>query len=175
MTEEKLIELAKAGDMPALEQLIDNYKRLAVSVACTYFLKGGDVLDLVSEGMLGIFKAVKGYDASKNVPFGAFVKLCVTRQIQSAVKIANRKTFPTTSIEEAEKINVVNPEDIVIQQEEYETLQDKIDNILTPLEKNVLVEYLDGASYEEISKKLGISQKSVDNALSRLKSKLKKQ
>ena len=178
MTDElQLIESAKNGDMQAFEALIENYKRLAASVAFSYYISGGDVLDLLSEGMFGLFKAVKSFDASKNVPFGAFAKLCITRQIQTAIKKANSGKNSLLNnalpIEEAAQTGVGNPEEIVLEQEDLENFYGKIDTVLTKLEKDVLSAHLEGESYDKISAKLGIGYKSVDNALFRIKKKLK--
>ena len=182
MTDEQLVKRAQAGDNQSMEELLNRYRGLVRSRARGYFLIGAEPEDLLQEGMIGLFKAVRDYSESRNVPFSAFAALCVNRQFSTAVKAALRdKHKPLNnyiSLSEPGDGDPLklwapdDPESIVEGREDLRSLLEKIDRLLSPLEKKVLNVYLKGASYAEISEALGISRKQTDNALQRIKKKL---
>jgi RNA polymerase sporulation-specific sigma factor len=191
----ELIENAKIGDTSSLEELLNRYKSLATSIARRYFLIGQDYDDLYQEAMIGLFKAYQNYDKSINTEFRAFATLCITRQIQSAIKIANRqKNKPLNNYislnnqggfdlnqDEAEDDEVLIfvipskdqlPDDKLISKEEVENIKKEIISLLSPMEKRVLSLYLRGVSYKKMAEILNRSTKSVENSLTRIKNKL---
>lgn len=184
MTDEQLVKLAQSGDNQSMEELLNRYRGLVRSRARGYFLIGAEPEDLLQEGMIGLFKAVRDYAENKNVPFSAFAALCVNRQFSTAVKSSLREkhkplnNYVSLSVptgEEGDPIPLWAPEDpasIYEGREEFRSLLEKIGRLLSPLEKKVLGVYLKGVSYEEISAALGISRKQTDNALQRIKKKL---
>lgn len=190
MTDEQLASLAQNGDTFALEYILEKYKGLVKSRARTYFLIGADREDIIQEGMIGLYKAVRDFKPDKLVSFSAFADLCATRQIVTAIKSATRqKHIPLNNYvslnkpfyeDESEKTlidflseNLISdPEQIVINQESYEQIHKKINELLSGFEQDVLDLYLQGISYSDISERLGRPVKSVDNALQRIKRKL---
>lgn len=162
LEDHELLALAREGNDAALEILLDRYRGYARSKAKTYFLPGADREDVVQEGMIGLFKAIRDYDTTKG-PFNCFADLCVTRQIHTAVKNANRRKH--TSLSAAVSIEVVSYSDLDEKGSVAETLAD------TELEHEVLHLYIAGRSYREIAERLGSSLKSIDNALQRVKMK----
>ena len=187
-----LAGLAKLGDLDAQDLLLRKYKGLVRGLAGTCFIMGGDRDDLVQEGMIGLFKAIRDYDPEKSDSFPAFARMCVTRQIHTAVKAAARqKHIPLNSYvslnkpiydEESDRtlLDVItegrmsNPEDLLIGQEDLRRIEGRIGEMLSDLEWEVLTSYLDGRSYQEIAEDLGRHVKSIDNALQRVKRKLEK-
>jgi len=183
---------AQAGDGEALEYLLNKYKNFVRSKARSYFLIGADHEDIVQEGMIGLYKAIRDFKADKLSSFRAFAELCITRQIITAIKTATRqKHIPLNSYvslnkplydEESDRtlLDVIiegratNPEELIIGQEDLAAIRDKIDEVLSSLEQEVLAAYLDGKSYQEIAENLGRHVKSIDNALQRVKRKLEK-
>ncbi len=192
MTDEAVAELARCNDGDALEFLLNKYKNFVRAKARSYFLIGADREDIVQEGMIGLYKAVRDFRSSKLTSFRAFAELCVTRQIITAIKTATRqKHRPLNSYVSLNKpaydeesyrmlIDVIssgkisNPEDIIIGREDFSSIETKMSKILSPLEMQVLKKYIDGKSYFEVAEELGRSVKSVDNALQRVKNKLEK-
>ncbi len=192
MTDEAITELARCNDGDALEFLLNKYKNFVRAKARSYFLIGADREDIVQEGMIGLYKAVRDFRSSKLTSFRAFAELCVTRQIITAIKTATRqKHRPLNSYvslnkpaydEESDRMlidvisssKVSNPEDIIIGREDFSSIENKMSKILSPLEMQVLKKYIDGKSYFEVAEELGRSVKSVDNALQRVKNKLEK-
>ena len=192
MTDEEVALLARDGDEAALEVLLNKYKNFVRSKARSYFLIGADHEDIVQEGMIGLFKAFRDFKPDKLASFHAFAELCVTRQIITAIKTATRqKHIPLNSYvslnkpiyeEESDRtlMDVItegrstDPEELIIGQESYVSIESRIDKALSPLERKVLASYLDGKSYQEIAKNLGRHVKSIDNALQRVKHKLEK-
>lgn len=190
LTDEQLASLAAAGDIDATELILSKYKNLVRSKARMYFLAGADREDIIQEGMIGLFKAIRDFDNSKPASFRGFAELCVKRQIITAVKTATRrKHMPLNSYvslsassydEESDGIrgelgrSELDPERLFLQKEKAEYLGGKIDEVLSPLEKNVLGMYLDGRSYTEIAQALSRPAKSIDNALQRVKKKMEK-
>lgn len=190
MEDEDLVCLAREGDEEALEFLINKYKNFVRAKARTYFLVGADREDIIQEGMIGIYKAIRDYRSDRLASFRAFAELCITRQIITAIKTATRqKHIPLNSYvslnkpvfdDESERTLMdimvpgvtTDPEELLISQEEVADIEGKMDELLSPLEKEVVDLYLEGKSYIEIAEQLGRHVKSVDNALQRVKRKL---
>ena len=193
LTDEELITLFKDGDQEAMEKLLNKYKEMVLGKARSMYILGGDSDDLIQEGMLGLFKAVRDYDCGRDASFRTFAQLCATRQLYTAVKASSRKKhLPlNTAIslsrpvredgeEEEEFLDCLeadassNPEVYLIGQEEMERLEEKIERELSPFEKQVLELHLTGMGYVEIAHVLNRDEKSTDNALQRIRTKLKK-
>ena len=192
MTDEEIAALAQASDGEALEYLLNKYKNFVRSRARSYFLIGADHEDIVQEGMIGLYKAIRDYRSEKLSSFRAFAELCVTRQIITAIKTATRqKHIPLNSYvslnkpiyeEESDRtlLDVItegrttDPEELLIGRESYVSIESRIDEALSPFERRVLSAYLDGKSYQEIAQMLGRHVKSIDNALQRVKHKLER-
>jgi RNA polymerase sporulation-specific sigma factor len=186
-----LVGRVRAGDERALEVLLGRYRNFARSKARSYFLAGSDREDVVQEGMIGLFKAIRDFDLTQDTPFRAFAELCISRQILTAIKTANRhKHQPLNSSvsldapvhsesDRAVGDNLIagtlsDPVELVISAEEIEAMRESLRTGLTQLEGDVLKLYLDGKSYEEIASSLGNHVKSIDNALQRVKRKLQR-
>lgn len=193
MTDEELIALFREGDQDAMEELLIKYKAMVLRKARSMYILGGDSDDLIQEGMLGLFKAVRDYDCGRDASFSTFAQLCVTRQLYTAVTASSRKKhLPlNTAIslsrplredgsEEEEFMDCLeadassNPEEYLIGQEELGRLEEKIEKELSSFEKQVLELYLTGMGYVEIAHVLNRDEKSTDNALQRIRTKLKK-
>ena len=192
MTDEAIAELARNFDGDALEFLLNKYKNFVRAKARSYFLIGADREDIVQEGMIGLYKAVRDYRPTRMTSFRAFAELCVTRQIITAIKTATRqKHRPLNSYvslskpaydEESDRTmmdvisstKISNPEEIIIGREDFSSIETKMGKILSPLEMQVLRKYIEGKSYYEVADELKRSVKSVDNALQRVKNKLEK-
>ena len=193
LTDEELITLFRDGDQEAMEMLLNKYKEMVLRKAKSMYILGGDSDDLIQEGMLGLFKAVRDYDCGRDASFRTFAQLCVTRQLYTAVKASSRKKhLPlNTAIslsrpmredgeEEEEFLDCMeadassNPEVYLIGQEEMERLEEKIEKELSAFEKQVLELHLTGMGYVEIAHVLNRDEKSTDNALQRIRAKLKK-
>ncbi len=192
MTDEDVVELAKCGREIALEHLINKYKNFVRAKARSYFLIGADREDIIQEGMIGLYKAIRDFRGDKLSSFRAFAELCITRQIITAIKTATRqKHIPLNSYvslnkpiydEDSDRTlldvisgnKVSDPEELIISQEEFEDIEDKMREILSPLEWKVLMAYLEGKSYQEMALDLSRHVKSIDNALQRVKRKLER-
>ncbi|MGF7088566.1 RNA polymerase sporulation-specific sigma factor [Kroppenstedtia sanguinis] len=192
MADEELVEYVRADDGAALEQLINKYKNFVRAKARSYFLIGADHEDIVQEGMIGLFKAIRDFRGDKLASFKAFAELCITRQIITAIKTATRqKHIPLNSYISLDKpiydedsdrtlMDILtggrasDPEELYINQEEFDDIEDKMSQILSDLERQVLMLYLDGRSYQEIAVDLKRHVKSIDNALQRVKRKLER-
>ena len=190
MTDEEIALLAQDADGAALEYLLNKYKNFVRSRARSYFLIGADHEDIVQEGMIGLYKSIRDFRTDKLSSFRAFAELCITRQIITAIKTATRqKHIPLNSYVSLNKpiydeendrtlLDVIseeiqsNPEELLISQEDLMLIEGRIGEMLSPLEKQVLLRYLDGKSYQEISDELGRHVKSIDNALQRIKRKM---
>lgn len=190
--DEDLVDFIHAGDNEALEYLIQKYKHFVRAKARSYFLIGADREDIVQEGMIGLYKSIRDYRGEKLTSFKAFAELCVTRQIITAIKTATRqKHIPLNSYISLDKpiydedsdrtlldiicgTKVSDPEELIINQEEYDDIEEKMREILSDLERKVLRLYLDGRSYQEIAEELDRHVKSIDNALQRVKRKLER-
>lgn len=192
LSDEQLVEMAGEGNHDALDYLLNKYKNF-VRVKCRpYFLIGADREDLIQEGMIGLYQAIRDYDPDKSSTFYRFAEICITRQIITAVKAATRqKHIPLNSyvslskpvFEEASEktlfdtlseTKLANPEELMVHREDCAVLESRISEALSSLELKVLALYLRGESYQEIAEKLNREVKSVDNALQRVKRKLEK-
>lgn len=192
MIDEEIIKDAKSGDDDALEYLINKYKSFVRAKARTYFLIGADREDIIQEGMIGLYKAIRDFRGDKLSSFRAFAELCITRQIITAIKTATRqKHIPLNSYvslnkpifdEESDRTlmdiiseeRVTDPEEMLINREEFSGIEVKMGEILSKLEWEVLSLYLQGKSYLEIAEDLNRHVKSIDNALQRVKRKVEK-
>ncbi|NMD37526.1 MAG: RNA polymerase sporulation sigma factor SigH [Christensenellaceae bacterium] len=190
LSDEQVVALAQQGDDYAFEYMIERFKPLVRNRARSYFLIGADQEDLIQEGTIGLFKAIRDFDHSKLVSFRGFADLCVVRQLITAIKTATRqKHGPLNSYislnkpiysEESDRslIDVMvsntsqNPEDMMISQENIKSLKKEVEKRLSPFEQKVLSLYLEGISYQEIAQALNKQSKSIDNALQRVKKKL---
>lgn len=193
LADEQIVALSQAGDDEALEFLLMKYRTAVLKRARTYFLIGADHEDIVQEGMVGLFKAVRDFNPEKQSGFRSFAELCITRQMITAIKTATRqKHTPLNTYislnrplfdEEyemtlmdilREEAKVVNPEEIILNKEQYEDIEQKIKTALSQFERRVLSYYLKGKSYQEIGTILQRDPKSIDNALQRIKKKIDK-
>ncbi|WP_077304050.1 RNA polymerase sporulation sigma factor SigH [Terribacillus halophilus] len=192
MEDSALVDLVKAGRVDALDFLINKYRNFVRAKARTYFLIGADREDIVQEGMIGLYKAIRDFNGEKLASFKAFAELCVTRQIITAIKTATRqKHIPLNSYvsldkpiydEESDRtlLDIIvsskagDPQDVLINQERFLDMEEKMAQLLSELERQVLALYLDGRSYQEISEELKRHVKSIDNALQRVKRKLER-
>lgn len=190
--DDSLINEVRTGNTLALEHLIGKYRNFVRAKARSYFLIGADHEDIVQEGMIGLYKAVRDFNGDKLASFKAFAELCITRQIITAIKTATRqKHIPLNSYvsldkpiydEESDRTlmdvicgnKVTDPEALLINQEEFSYIEGKMSEILSELERQVLMLYLDGRTYQEISIDLKRHVKSIDNALQRVKRKLER-
>ncbi|WP_404330691.1 RNA polymerase sporulation sigma factor SigH [Mesobacillus maritimus] len=192
LEDEEVVEAVHNGDSEALDYLIKKYRNFVRAKARSYFLIGADKEDIVQEGMIGLYKAVRDFREDKLTSFKAFAELCITRQIITAIKTATRqKHIPLNSYvsldkpiydEESDRTlmdvisgaKIMDPEELIINQEEYVQIEVKMEELLSDLERKVLALYLDGQSYQEISEELNRHVKSIDNALQRVKRKLER-
>ena len=191
LDEEVVIE-AQNRNVRAQEYLINKYKNFVKAKAKSYFLIGADKEDIYQEGMIGLYKAIRDFKADRLSSFRAFAEICVTRQIITAIKTATRqKHIPLNTYislnkpiydEESDRtlldvlsgVKITDPEELVISREEVISIQNEIGEVLSELEMEVLMSYLDGKSYQEIACDLDRHAKSIDNALQRVKRKLEK-
>ena len=179
LSDDELMDRLKGGEVDIMEYLLDKYKPLVKKQARTMYLIGGEKDDLIQEGMIGLFKAIRGYRAGEESSFYTFAELCITRQMYTAVQASNRmKHAPLNSYisldEEPEILSEPNPEDLVIDQENLENRYDQIDKRLSSMEKLVLELYLEGKTDGQIAAIIGKNEKAVDNSIQRLKKKLDK-
>ena len=192
LSDEELVEQVHLGNTNALDYLITKYRLFVKVKARSYFLIGADKEDIIQEGMIGLYKAIRDFKGDKLASFRAFAELCITRQIITAIKTATRqKHIPLNSYVSLDKpihddaqerslLDVItsplsdNPEHLMINREEYSRLEGQMSEVLSELEQQVLVLYLEGRSYNEISSLLNRSTKSIDNALQRIKRKLER-
>jgi len=191
LSDQEIIALIRAGDNDAIDFLLEKYKNLVRKKANTLFLIGGDKDDLIQEGMIGLYKAIRDFDLSANANFYVFAELCIARQIYTAIKLSNRKkniplndyisfNSPAFGEEGNENISLLdlilsnnqNPEDLVIDKESTSMIKYELERRLSLMERKVLNLYLSGKDYQEIAKELERESKSIDNALQRIKSKL---
>ncbi len=189
----QLVGRVRTGDDGALETLLERYRNFARSKARSYFLAGSDKEDVVQEGMIGLYKAVRDFDLAQETPFRAFAELCISRQILTAIKTANRHKHqplnssisldaPAYGDDQSDRSladqlvapTFADPVELVISAQEIEAIRDSMRANLTKLEGDVLRLYMDGKSYEEIAGALGNHVKSIDNALQRIKRKLQR-
>lgn len=183
ISDEELIARLRDGETIIEDYLMEKYKGLVRQKARAMFLIGGDTDDLIQEGMIGLFKAVRDFQPGREATFATFARMCIDRQIYSAIQNSNRqKHLPLNSYvslnQEDEsspiwELSVENPEEIIIDQEITRDLQQKISDYLSPMENKVLDLYLKGEGYVEIGRILGKSPKSIDNALQRIRAKIR--
>ena len=194
-TDEEIIETVREGEASGMDELFERYKNVVRSIASTMYLIGGENEDLIQEGMIGLFKAVQEYDPGCDASFGTFARLCITRQIYSAVKASGRKKHiplnTYVSLYEETKddddsgravevkdmlraSDAMEPEQIVLSNEKSEELERAIEEELSAFEKNVLELFVTGMSYSDIADVLGKNEKATDNAIQRIRGKLKK-
>jgi RNA polymerase sporulation-specific sigma factor len=192
MLDEDVVETARDGNRIAQEFLINKYRNFVRAKARSYFLIGADREDIIQEGMIGLYKAIRDFRSDKLSSFRAFAELCITRQIITAIKTATRqKHIPLNSYVSLNKpiydedsdrtlldvisgTKITDPEELIISREEFGNIEEKMVEILSDLEWKVLMAYLDGKSYQEIATDLTRHVKSIDNALQRVKRKLEK-
>lgn len=192
LTDEEVVDLVRDDDTEALEYLINKYKNFVRAKARSYFLIGADREDIVQEGMIGLYKSIRDFRGDKLTSFKAFAELCITRQIITAIKTATRqKHIPLNSYVSLDKpiydedsdrtlldvicgTKVTDPEELFINREEFDDIEGKMSEILSDLERQVLMLYLDGRSYQQIAVELKRHVKSIDNALQRVKRKLER-
>ena len=193
MSENDIINLAQKRENAAMEYLLEKYKPLVRQKTRKLFLIDGDKDDLIQEGMIGLFKAVRDYQVGKDAAFRTFADLCISRQLYSAIKKSNRlKNQPLNSyvsiysdeFSEADELagdrtvissgsdNIANPEAIMIDRENAIDMQNKMFDKLSKMEREVLKRYLEGMTYQEIAADMEKSPKSIDNALQRIKGKI---
>lgn len=191
MSDEEIVRIAQSEkDGQATDYIVHKYRNFVKSKARAYFLVGADRDDIIQEGMIGLYKATRDFRGDKLSSFRAFAELCITRQIITAIKTATRqKHIPLNSYVSLNKpiydedsdrtlqdilsgIRVSDPEELIIGREEFNDIELKMNEILSDLEWNVLTAYLDGKSYNEMSRELHRYVKSIDNALQRVKRKL---
>lgn len=192
MGDEEIVILAQEGDDVAQEYLINKYRNFVRAKARSYFLVGADREDIIQEGMIGLYKAIRDFRGDKLSSFRAFAELCITRQIITAIKTATRqKHIPLNSYvslnkpvydEDSDRTlldiisgsKIADPEELIISREEFDNIEEKMGEILSSLEWQVLMSYLEGKSYQEIAVDLQRHVKSIDNALQRVKRKLER-
>ena len=190
-TDDEMVLAARGGDDAALAELLTKYRAFARVKARSYFLVGADREDIVQEGMIGLYKAIRDFNPDMQSSFRAFAELCVTRQIITAIKTATRQKHgplnnyvsfsrPVGSDDDGERVladvlptvQISDPADLVISAERIRALQAHFDEVLSDLETEVLRLYVEGKSYQEIAERLQRHVKSIDNALQRIKRKL---
>ena len=193
LSDEELVAMSQGGDDEAMDYLLSKYRTMVKKKARTYFLIGADREDVVQEGMVGLFKAIRDYKSDRKAGFRAFAELCITRQIITAIKRATRQKhvplnsyvslnrplvrqdYETTLLDVvARESSVVDPEEIMISREQFLDFGAKIDEILSAYERKVLSLYIRGKSYQQIGEALDKDAKSIDNALQRIKHKVEK-
>lgn len=193
MPDEELIDRLREGETRITDYIMDKYKNLVRSKAGTMYLLGADREDLIQEGMIGLFKAIRDYDCGRDASFFTFAELCISRQMYSAVQAAGRKkhiplntyislySAGTEGSEEEENSILgvledrgLGPEELFIDRESVERLERQINEELSSFEKQVFELYITGMSYSQIAKLLGRDEKSTDNALQRLKGKIRR-
>ena len=192
MQDEDVVEIARGRNSAAEEYLISKYRNFVRAKARSYFLIGADREDIIQEGMIGLYKAIRDFRPDKLASFRAFAELCITRQIITAIKTATRqKHIPLNSYvslnrpifdEDSDRTlldilpipKITDPEELVISREEFVDIESKMGEFLSDLEWKVLMAYLEGKSYQEIAADLDRHVKSIDNALQRVKRKLER-
>lgn len=192
ISDEEIVLKAKGGNKLAQEKIINKYEQFVRNKAKSYFLIGADKEDIYQEGMIGLYKAIRDFNPEKLTSFKGFAELCITRQIITAIKTATRqKHIPLntyvslnkpmyeeesdrTLLDVIEGLTASDPEELIIGREEVNHIEKEISKVLSELELEVLMSYLDGKTYQEIACDLDRQAKSIDNALQRVKKKLEK-
>ncbi len=189
LTDEQLIQKLRDGDEKVMDYILNKYKPFVRKKANAMYLIGGETDDLIQEGMIGLFKAIRDYKEEREASFFHFAELCVTRQLYSAVEASNRKkhaplnfyiSFSATEGEEGATLedmlgtdSLSNPEELVISQENQRIFLDRLRQKLSSFEREVLDLYLSGMNYQQIAEQMKKSPKSIDNALQRIKGKIR--
>lgn len=181
-SDEELISRLRSGESGISDYLMEKYKELVRYKARAMFLIGGETDDLIQEGMIGLFKAVQNYQPDKDTSFQTFATLCIDRQLYSAIQNSNRQkhmplnSYVSLSEDEQEDIEgnwMESPETIIIDQESTRALEQEIQKVLSPMENKVLNYYLRGYNYIKIAKLMNKTPKSIDNALQRIRGKIR--
>lgn len=193
-SDDQLLALSHHGDDCATDFLLEKYKGLVRKKARTLYLIGGENDDLIQEGMIALYKAIREFDQERETPFATFAAMCIEHQLYNVIKGANRlknsplnsyislyaptetgeNTSRETLADTLQPVELINPEDILIDQENVSTLERAMEQELSKFEQTVVRLYIDGGNYQQIAELLGKSPKSVDNALQRVKKKLEK-
>lgn len=189
LADEELIQKLREGDERIMDYILEKYKPLVLRKANAMFLIGGDTDDLIQEGMIGLFKAIRDYRSDREASFFHFAELCINRQLYSAVEASNRKkhvplntyvSFYSQTTEEGKSLaetlltdQMDDPEQLVIEQENFTAFWEQLREQLSALERQVLDAYLEGKNYRQIAEELGKSPKTIDNALLRIKGKIR--
>ena len=189
LADEELIQTLREGDERIMDYILEKYKPLVLRKANAMFLIGGDTDDLIQEGMIGLFKAIRDYRSDRETSFFHFAELCINRHLYSAVEASNRKkhvplntyvSFYSQTTEEGKSLaetlltdQMDDPEQLVIEQENFTAFWEQLREQLSALERQVLDAYLEGKNYRQIAEELGKSPKTIDNALSRIKGKIR--
>ena len=189
MSDEQIISLVKADDKYALDFIIEKYKDLVNMKVSKYFIIGAEKEDIIQEGMIGLFKAIQGFDNTKQNSFKTFANMCIERQLITAIKTSNRQkhmplngylSLNTAAYDEDEDTTVLevfdshqteDPLDTITKREYYKRVEDAIDKNLSDFEKQVLARFIKGESYVAIAEKLDTPVKSIDNAIQRIRKK----
>ena len=193
-TDEELITRLRDGESDVTDYIMNKYKNMVRTKAASMYILGADKDDLIQEGMIGLFKAIRDYDAGRDASFKTFADLCVSRQMYTAIQASNRKKHAPLngyislyakmdgadedmefSLDQVlEDMNDMDPESMMIDRENTRDIEEFIENGLSDFEQAVLELHLTGMSYTEIARVLGKDEKSTDNALQRLKTKIRK-
>lgn len=188
LSDEQLIKQLRQGDSNVMDYILNKYKPLVLRRANVMYLIGGDTDDLIQEGMIGLFKAIRDYSDDKKTSFFYFAELCINRQLYSAVEASRRKkhmplntyvSFYSRDEEEGKSLAETlpdfadNPEQLIIARESIQQFWEKVRAQLSPMERKVLDCYLSGLNYRQIAERMGKSPKAIDNALSRIKAKIR--
>ncbi len=186
MNDDELAHRARLGDKDCQDHLLNKYKNLVKKLAAPYDLAGGDYQDIIQEGMIGLYKAIRDFDITKGIYFHVFAKTCINRQIFSAIKMANRKkhiplnnyiSIDAQSDDEFELLTgnlgeLRNPETLFLKKERSESIRKHLEKVLTKRELEILYLYFENYSYEEIAAKAKISSKGISSTIQRIKRKL---
>lgn len=188
-SDEELIKRYKTGEAEAADELMRRYVSLVRARARSYFLVGGEHEDLLQEGMIGLFKAMRDFNPDKNTSFKSFATMCISRQLATALKLSNRakhqplnryiSLYRDINDDDFQLKDILegtdnSPEDILIDKENADDLNERIKKLLSSMEKKILVKYIQGMSYSHIAGETDSDVKAVDNALQRIKKKLMK-
>lgn len=189
LSDNEIIKLIRDDNDDAMEYMLKKYSGVVKKEIRTVYLIGAEMDDLAQEGMIGLFKAIRDYDQEKGASFHTFATLCVRRQINTAISASNRKkhtplnnSIPIYYENDDEEYNMLNdfearnaefnPENLILIKEQHDMMLEEIKNALSKMEKMVFDMYLEGLSYADIAKSLGKTEKSVNNSLQRIRSKL---
>ncbi len=191
LSDEELIKMIHLNDSEAENVLLSKYKKIVRRRASSYYMAGADREDIIQEGMIGVFKAIRGFDSSKGISFSTFANLCMQRQMISAIKGASRLKHlplnnslslngPVSNDDEADETlgeiiadeKNADPESLIVMQESLKYVQDNLHGILTEMERCIWIMYIQGKTYKEIAEKLHKTHKAVHNAIRRSKKKL---